>query len=239
MGRFITVPKCLLVLGIQVALAVILLAGRGTEEPENPSTLMTCGTEDMGWTRIENPARDRRADTVAIDAALALEPGMVVVDVGAGRGYWSFRMADEMGDTGLVYATEVTPSCVDSIRDTCEEEQVDNVLAQISSEDSLDLENTKADRILFVNSKTFFSPSLDNSSNKDYVEEIWETLVPGGRVVMFGGIEKVNCLPAHELLAVFEEVGFEIISESDPQTLYDPDGGVPPDERCRSFLVAE
>jgi ubiquinone/menaquinone biosynthesis C-methylase UbiE len=46
---------------------------------------------------------------------LALQEGQVVVDIGAGDGWWANRMAQEVGATGVVHAGEVVQSKVDTI----------------------------------------------------------------------------------------------------------------------------
>ena len=47
---------------------------------------------------------------------LALEPGMSVADVGAGRGEMTVALAAEVGPSGRVYATDIDPEALDEIR---------------------------------------------------------------------------------------------------------------------------
>src|SRR5690606_35968987 len=54
--------------------------------------------------------RWRRPDLLL--AALALEPGEVVADVGAGRGYLTRRLAAAIGPRGRVVATEIDPDAL-------------------------------------------------------------------------------------------------------------------------------
>ncbi len=64
----------------------------------------------------------------AIVAALALELGMDVADVGAGTGFIARLMAREIGLNGKVYAVEISPQAVDYLRDAASKEGVDNLL---------------------------------------------------------------------------------------------------------------
>jgi predicted methyltransferase len=47
---------------------------------------------------------------------LELKDGSVVVDIGAGDGWWSRRMADQVGRDGVVHAGEVVQKKVDDMR---------------------------------------------------------------------------------------------------------------------------
>lgn len=47
---------------------------------------------------------------------LALEQGMVVADIGAGPGYFTFRLARAVGRTGVVYALEIRSSILEMLR---------------------------------------------------------------------------------------------------------------------------
>src|SRR5437667_11389692 len=45
-------------------------------------------------------------------AALELRPGMTVADIGAGTGYYSWRMAQRVGASGTVYAVDIQPEMI-------------------------------------------------------------------------------------------------------------------------------
>jgi len=61
---------------------------------------------------LERPERmeEERPDRVL--AALELKPGMMVADVGAGSGYYSWRIAERVGAGGTVYAVDIQPEMV-------------------------------------------------------------------------------------------------------------------------------
>jgi predicted methyltransferase len=67
-----------------------------------------------GFHKLFTPAGWRQPDRVV--AALELEPGATVADVGAGDGYFTFLLADAVGPQGHVYAVEVTDAKVDALR---------------------------------------------------------------------------------------------------------------------------
>ena len=61
---------------------------------------------------LERPERmeEERPDLVL--AALDLKPGMTVADIGAGSGYYSWRMAERVGPGGTVYAIDIQPEMI-------------------------------------------------------------------------------------------------------------------------------
>ena len=69
----------------------------------------------MGWQGaawLEREAREREERTDLLLAALALQPGMAVADIGAGSGYFARRIASVVGAKGSVYAVDVQPEMV-------------------------------------------------------------------------------------------------------------------------------
>ena len=73
----------------------------------------------MGWQGaawLEREAREREERTDLLLPELALKPGMVVADIGAGTGYIARRMAAQVGASGLVYAVDVQPEMIDMLK---------------------------------------------------------------------------------------------------------------------------
>ena len=69
----------------------------------------------MGWQGaawLERDEREREERTDWLLAALALKPGMVVADIGAGTGYLARRMAPAVMPGGQVLAVDVQPEMV-------------------------------------------------------------------------------------------------------------------------------
>jgi ubiquinone/menaquinone biosynthesis C-methylase UbiE len=58
---------------------------------------------------------------------LALKAGMVMADVGAGKGELTFALAGEVGPTGRVFSTEIDPARLRRLRETVGAARLDNV----------------------------------------------------------------------------------------------------------------
>lgn len=69
------------------------------------------GHQAAGW--LERPTRQQEERTDLLLQALDLKPGMVVADIGAGSGYFSWRMAQKVGPTGKVYAEDIQQEMLD------------------------------------------------------------------------------------------------------------------------------
>ncbi len=84
-------------------------------------------------------------------AAIDVRPGLVVADVGAGTGYFTFRLAERVGAEGLVYANEIDGEALDEIRARCAAGEVTNVRTVLGAADDANLPDSLFDRILLVN----------------------------------------------------------------------------------------
>ena len=87
-------------------------------------------------------------ETDRIAELLGLEPGIIVADVGAGDGDWAFRLAERVGSSGHVYATEVDKDELDKIRRRIRKDDHSNVTAVQGDQESTGLEADCCDAIL-------------------------------------------------------------------------------------------
>lgn len=62
-----------------------------------------------------------------LEEALALKPGMVVADVGAGKGQLTRALAGTVGPGGRVFATEIDPDRLEGLRAMLAEAKLANV----------------------------------------------------------------------------------------------------------------
>ena len=62
------------------------------------------------WLERSERMEEERPDLVI--AALELKPGMQVADVGAGTGFYAWRMAQKVGASGTVYAVDIQPEMI-------------------------------------------------------------------------------------------------------------------------------
>jgi ubiquinone/menaquinone biosynthesis C-methylase UbiE len=70
--------------------------------------------EDLGI--LEGPDRDEWQQPDRIMDALLIADGSKVADIGAGGGWFTIRLAHRVGPNGVVYAEDIQPEMLDSIR---------------------------------------------------------------------------------------------------------------------------
>ncbi len=68
-----------------------------------------------------------QAESQRLSELLAIEPGKVVADVGAGRGGWTLDMSRVVGPDGHVFSTEIDPRRIREIRAAVGDTRVQNV----------------------------------------------------------------------------------------------------------------
>ena len=135
------------------------------------------------WSHVDDPERDARPVTKATLAALAVEPGMSVADIGAGVGYYSFKLAQLVGPAGQVYATDVDRYAVAAIWAHRLMRGVSNVVPMRVASNDLGLAADSVDRILIFNVFPFEScrPELTRA----LLAQAANALRTGGRLVIY------------------------------------------------------
>src|SRR5690349_20623078 len=63
------------------------------------------GHQGIDW--LDRPERIKEERTDKLLKMLPFKPGMVVADIGAGSGYFSFPLAQKVGRKGKVYAVDI------------------------------------------------------------------------------------------------------------------------------------
>lgn len=59
--------------------------------------------------------------------AIGVKPGMTIGEVGAGRGYFTFKLARRVGEEGKIYANDIDQEALMSIESRCRSEGITNV----------------------------------------------------------------------------------------------------------------
>ena len=107
----------------------------------------------MGWQGaawLEREEREREERTDLLVKALALKPGMVVADVGAGTGYLSRRMAPAVMPGGKVLALDVQPQMVAMLQASVRQSGLTQIQPQLVAEDDVQLPAASVDLAIMV-----------------------------------------------------------------------------------------
>jgi len=128
--------------------------------------------------RLEDPKRDAYQKPEEVVRALKIEEGEVIADIGAGSGYFTFRLARPVGERGRVYAVDVSPDMIVHLNRRVRDLNVKNVVTILSAPDDPLLADGSVDRFLIVDTWHHIG------GHAKYLALLKRMLKPGGQVVM-------------------------------------------------------
>src|SRR5262245_15512341 len=131
----------------------------------------------LAATWLERPEREEEENPKKLLELLALKEGDVVSDIGAGSGYYTFRMSKLVGAKGKILAVDIQKEMLDIIRDRMKKENVTNVEPVMGEEADPKLKDESVDVILLVDVYHEFSFPYEMT------EKMVKALKPGGRLV--------------------------------------------------------
>ena len=134
----------------------------------------------MGWQGaawLERQERQREERTDLLLAALVLQPGIVVADIGAGTGYLSRRMAPAVMPGGKVWALDVQPEMVSLLEAGAKRSGLTQIEARLSAVDDVKLPASSVDLAVMVD------VYHELAYPYEVLASVLKALKPGGRLV--------------------------------------------------------
>jgi ubiquinone/menaquinone biosynthesis C-methylase UbiE len=128
------------------------------------------------WQLLVSERRRRLMDPGAFLDRVGIPAGATVADVGAGPGFYTLPLAERVGPTGHVYATDVAPAMLDRLRAADPPPWVEPLLAP--DEHQVPIGDTAVELALFA----FVLHELDDPVR--FLRDLRRTLRPGGRLVL-------------------------------------------------------
>ena len=165
------------------------------------------------WAHVfDDPQRDAWQKPHEVIAALALQPGSVVADVGAGTGYFSARLANMLKD-GRVYAVDVEPAMVKHLAERAKSEKLPNMRAVLATANDARLPE-KVDLVLLVD---VYHHIEERSA---YFRKLRASLKPGARVAIIDfrldaptGPPRAERIPPERVKAELKDAGYALAAE--------------------------
>ncbi len=100
---------------------------------------------------IDNPIRRKLVQKPATVAKrLKLESGMVVLEIGPGKGSYTKAFAKEVLPDGKVYAIDIQDSIIERLKKRLERENIDNIIPKIDDAYNLSFEDSSIDRAIMI-----------------------------------------------------------------------------------------
>lgn len=100
---------------------------------------------------IDNPWRRRlvqKPSTVADQ--MYLKPGMIVVEIGPGKGSYTIEFAKRVLPDGKIYAVDISVSVISRLKQRIEQEGIANIVAQIDNAHAFSFEDESVDRVIAI-----------------------------------------------------------------------------------------
>lgn len=125
--------------------------------------------------RVEREDEERPTRLLTV---LQLQPGQTVADVGAGSGYFTWRLANAVGPRGRVYATDIQPEMLTILRTNMTQRGLTNVIPVLGGLQDPHLPEAAVDLILLVDVYHEFDHPYEMTTG------MVRALKPGGRLVL-------------------------------------------------------
>ena len=176
--------------------------------------------EDAGrWVQqFEDPARDAWQKPDEVVAAIGLEKGERVADIGAGSGYFTRRFARAVGENGIVYGVDIEPGMLEHIAQRATEDGQPNIVPVFARPDNPMLALGSVDVI-------FICDTIHHIDNRpSYYQVLKRDLAPGGRLVVVDFLKKEDMpvgppmemkIAKEDLIAELVAAGFRLDQERD------------------------
>lgn len=161
------------------------------------------GHQALGWLERDN-REEEEAPSRAINA-LGLPPAAVIADIGAGSGYYSFRISPKV-PLGKVVAVDIQPEMLDFLRTKAKELSITNVEPHLGAIDDVKLPAGSLDAALMVDAYHEFSHPAE------MLESLHRALKPGGLVFLLefrGEDPNVPIKPLHKMTEAQARLEFE------------------------------
>jgi len=161
-------------------------------------------------------SRDQWQQPDRVVADLGLKSGATVADVGAGRGYFTFRLAAAVGEKGKVFATDIDAKALAAVKEQAARENRKNVETVLGDPTDPKLAPACADAVLLSD----VLHHVDEPLRAPLVKNIVQTLKPGGFLFLLDWRDKSEVpfdrgrhIPRENLVKLMTDAGLVLDAE--------------------------
>jgi precorrin-6B methylase 2 len=178
-----------------------------SEPRERTREIATVSENVEFFNRPERAAEERTDDLIK---ALEIPEGATVADIGAGTGFFTWRLARQVGSSGTVIAVDLQQAMLDRTAETVKQHQLANVRFVRSTERDPKLPPQSVDVVFIAHSYHEFGDP------ETMMEGVRRALKPGGRLVIVEYAKKLapastlHKMSFEEIRSEIEPMGFEL-----------------------------
>ena len=158
--------------------------------------------------------RDRDQQPEKVMDVIKLHQGMIVGEAGASYGYFTFKMSERVGNTGIVYANDIDPAALRLIEERCQLEKITNIKTVLGAVDNPLFPKNSLDMVVVFDCLFEFSQPVK------WMQNTRKYLKPEGRLVIvdpdpskMGSSE--HFLPRKKIHDFARESGYTLIEVDD------------------------
>jgi ubiquinone/menaquinone biosynthesis C-methylase UbiE len=152
------------------------------------------GHQAADW--LERPERNEEEHSEELIKHLKISPGATVADIGAGTGYFSRRLAKQVGPSGKVLAVDIQPEMLTLLTNKAAQMGIMNISPVLGTPSDPSLPLRSVDLVLMVDVYHEFDLPWE------MMQGICRSLKPNGRVVLVefrGEDDAVPIKPLHKM----------------------------------------
>lgn len=172
------------------------------------------GHQGAQW--LERPERERQERTDLLISELDLKPTDIVADIGAGTGYFVFRISP-LVPQGQVVGVDIQPEMLDIMSSRARASEVTNVSTVLGTVTSINVAEKSVDLILLVDAYHEFSHP------REMGKSMFRALKPGGRIALVEyraedpsvPIKPLHKMSQQQAIREMEALGLRWIATSD------------------------
>jgi precorrin-6B methylase 2 len=166
------------------------------------------GPGGIPW--LERPERETEERPQLVIDAFEIEAGQTIADLGAGSGYYSFRIAALVGEQGKVLAIDVEPRMLRIVTERARRAGIKNVETVLSTAHDPNLPANSVDLLFMVD------VYHELEFPKEMMLKVRDALKPGGRVALIEYraedpkvmIKAVHKMSERQIVRELQAVGF-------------------------------
>ena len=140
--------------------------------------ILVCFGVPLIEAQYRSAARDRIEQPERVIEVTGVKPGMIIGEVGAGHGYFTFWLSRGVGETGKVYANDIDRSALSAIERICADEGIANIETVLGTVDDPRFPQASLDMVFMVNSFHDLGRPVELLAN------LLPSLKPGAAVVI-------------------------------------------------------
>jgi ubiquinone/menaquinone biosynthesis C-methylase UbiE len=201
---------------LAVVIALVAATSALPADTSHDATSRHAFDDPAYWSKVfDDPARAAWQKPDELVAALGLQPGQRVADLGAGTGYFSRLLSKAVGADGTVFAVELEPSLVAHLRDRAEREGTRNVVPVLASANDPRLPAGLLDVVLIVDTYHHLDDRIV------YFRTLRRALRPSGRIAIVEwqkrplpvGPEMEHKLARESVVDEMADAGYRLVDE--------------------------